>query len=162
MIRDHGSRQKYMNGVLGVNSRMDALQAVVLSARLRRLAAWNAARREAAALYNVLRSGLEDVLRPRTLEGNEHVWHLYVVRVPDRDRVLKELNAAGIGAGIHYPVPIYPSIRLTPALASLRYGDGAFPVAERTAARLLTLLLFAEITAEQQERVMCALAAALG
>jgi dTDP-4-amino-4,6-dideoxygalactose transaminase len=81
-----------------------------------------------------------------------------VVRVPDRDRVLKELHAVGIGAAIHYPVPIH----LTSAFAPLGSADGAFPVAERTAPELLTLPLFAEITAEQQERVACALAAALG
>jgi dTDP-4-amino-4,6-dideoxygalactose transaminase len=158
MIRDHGSEQKYEHDVLGFNSRMDTLQAVVLSAKLRRLAAWNAARRDAAARYDAALSGLECVIRPRTLEGNEHVWHLYVVRVPDRDRVLKELHAAGIGAGIHYPAPIH----LTPAFAGLGAADGVFPVAERTAPELLTLPLFAEITAEQQERVTGALAAALG
>jgi len=100
---------------------------------------------------------LAGVIRPRTLDGNEHVWHLYVVRVPDRDRVLKELHAAGIGAGIHYPVPVH----LTPAFASLGYPGGAFPVAERNAGQLLSLPLFAEITAGQQERVVSVLAAAL-
>jgi dTDP-4-amino-4,6-dideoxygalactose transaminase len=158
MIRDHGSRRKYSHDVFGINSRMDTLQAVVLSAKLRRLAAWNLARREAAARYDVLLSGLADVIRPRTLEGNEHVWHLYVVRVPDRDRVLKELNAGAIGAGIHYPVPIH----LTAAFAGLGYPAGAFPVAERTAPELLSLPLFAEITAAQQEQVSCALTTALG
>jgi len=158
MIRDHGSRRKYEHDVLGVNSRMDTLQAVVLSAKLRRLATWNAARREAAARYDVLLSGLGDLVGPRTLPGNEHVWHLYVIRVPDRDRVLKELNAVGIGAGIHYPVPIH----LSPAFADLGYREGAFPVSERTSTELLTLPLFAEISARQQERVAGALAVALG
>jgi dTDP-4-amino-4,6-dideoxygalactose transaminase len=158
MIRDHGSVRKYEHDLLGFNSRMDTLQAVVLSAKLRRLAVWNASRREAAARYDALLSGLDRVIRPRTLEGNEHVWHLYVVRVPDRDRVLKELNAAGIGAGIHYPVPIH----LTPAFAGLGPAGGAFPVAERNAPELLTLPLFPEITVEQQERVTCALATVLG
>ncbi|HUK69812.1 MAG TPA: DegT/DnrJ/EryC1/StrS family aminotransferase, partial [Streptosporangiaceae bacterium] len=157
-IRDHGSRRKYEHDVLGVNSRMDTLQAVVLSAKLRRLAGWNAARREAAARYDVLLSGLGHVVRPRTLQGNEHVWHLYVIRVPDRDRVLKELNAVGIGAGIHYPVPIH----LSPAFANLGYREGAFPVSERTSTELLTLPLFAEISARKQERVADALAVALG
>jgi dTDP-4-amino-4,6-dideoxygalactose transaminase len=163
MIRNHGSVRKYEHEVFGFNSRMDTLQAVVLSAKLRRLAAWNAARRDAVARYDALLTGLGHVIRPRTLEGNEHAWHLYVVRVPDRDRVLKELNAAGIGAGIHYPAPIHR----TPAFAGLaRAGlarvGGALTVAERTAPELLTLPLFAEITAGQQERVTCALAAALG
>ena len=97
------------------------------------------------------------VVRPRTLDGNEHVWHLYTVRVPDRDRVLKELHAAGIGAGIHYPVPMH----LTGAFAGLGYAEGAFPVAERTARELLSLPLFAEITATQQERVVSVLKSAL-
>ena len=109
--------------MLGVNSRLDTLQAVVLSAKLRRLAGWNAARRAAAARYDELLSGCDAVVRPRTLDGNEHVWHLYMVRVPDRDRVLKELHAAGIGAGIHYPVPIH----LTAAFAGLGYADGCVP-----------------------------------
>jgi dTDP-4-amino-4,6-dideoxygalactose transaminase len=157
MIRDHGSARKYEHDVLGVNSRLDTLQAVVLSAKLRRLAGWNAARRAAAARYDELLSGCDAVLRPRTLDGNEHVWHLYVVRVPHRDRVLKELHAAGIGAGIHYPVPIH----LTAAFAGLGYADGAFPVAERTARELLSLPIFPEITAAQQERVVSVLMAAL-
>jgi dTDP-4-amino-4,6-dideoxygalactose transaminase len=158
MIRDHGSQRKYEHDVFGFNSRMDSLQAVVLSAKLRRLAAWNEARREAAARYGALLSGLPDVIQPRTLEGNEHVWHLYVIRVPDRDRVLKELNAARIGAGIHYPVPVH----LTPAFAHLGYAAGAFPVAERNAGELLSLPLFAEIGGPAQERVVSILATALG
>jgi dTDP-4-amino-4,6-dideoxygalactose transaminase len=157
MIRDHGSPRKYEHEVIGVNSRLDTLQAVVLSAKLRRLAAWNAARRAAAARYDELLSGGDAVVRPRTLEGNEHVWHLYPVRVPERDRVLKELQAAGIGAGIHYPVPIH----LTTAFEGLGHAQGAFPVAERTAQGLLSLPLFPEITEAQQERVVSVLMSAL-
>jgi dTDP-4-amino-4,6-dideoxygalactose transaminase len=157
MIRDHGSARKYEHEVLGVNSRLDTLQAVVLSAKLRRLAGWNAARRAAAARYDELLSGCDAVVRPRTLDGNEHIWHLYTVRVPQRDRVLKELHAAGIGAGIHYPVPIH----LTAAYAGLGYAEGAFPVTERTARDLLSLPIFPEITAEQQERVASVLISVL-
>jgi dTDP-4-amino-4,6-dideoxygalactose transaminase len=157
MMRDHGSPRKYEHEVLGFNSRLDTLQAVVLSAKLRRLAGWNAARRAAAARYDAMLSHCGEVVRPRTLDGNEHVWHLYVVRVPDRDRVLKELHAAGIGAGIHYPVPIHR----TAAFAGLGYPPGAFPVAERTAREILSLPIFPEITSEQQERVASVLASAL-
>jgi dTDP-4-amino-4,6-dideoxygalactose transaminase len=157
MIRDHGSPAKYRHEVLGVNSRLDTLQAVVLSAKLRRLAGWNAARRAAAARYDQLLSGYDAIVRPRTLDGNEHVWHLYTVRVPDRDRILKELHAAGIGAGVHYPVPIH----LTDAFAGLQCAPGAFPVAERTARQLLSLPLFPEITAAQQERVVSVLTSVL-
>jgi dTDP-4-amino-4,6-dideoxygalactose transaminase len=157
MIRDHGSPRKYQHEVVGVNSRLDTLQAVVLSAKLRRLAAWNAARRLAAARYDELLSGCDDIIRPRTLDGNEHVWHLYTVRVPNRDRVLKEMHAAGIGAGIHYPVPIH----LTTAFAGLGYPEGAFPVAEQASRDLLSLPLFAEITEAQQERVASVLLSVL-
>ena len=157
MIRDHGSPRKYEHEVIGINSRLDTVQAVVLSAKLRRLAGWNAARRAAAERYHTLLSQVTEVIRPRVLDGNEHVWHLYVVRVPDRDRVLKELHAAGIGAGIHYPVPIH----LTPAFAGLGYSGGAFPVAERLAPELLSLPLFPEITSSQQERVVSVLMTAV-
>ena len=157
MIADHGSRHKYDHEVIGFNSRLDTLQAVVLSAKLRRLAGWNAARQAAAARYNALMSGVEEVIRPRVLDGNDHVWHLYVVRVPDRDQVIKELHAAGIGAGIHYPVPVH----LSSAFASLGYAEGAFPVAERAAREILSLPLFPEITPAQQERVVSVLSAAL-
>jgi dTDP-4-amino-4,6-dideoxygalactose transaminase len=136
---------------------MDTLQAGVLSAKLRRLAAWNAARREAAGRYDSALAGLDGVAVPRTLAGNEHVWHLYVVRVPDRDRVLSELAAAGIGAGIHYPAPVHR----TGAFAGLGLRAVSCPVAERTAAGLLSLPMFAEITAEQQARVAGALTGAL-
>jgi dTDP-4-amino-4,6-dideoxygalactose transaminase len=143
--------------VIGLNSRLDTLQAVVLSAKLRRLADWNAARRAAAERYHELLADVDDVVAPQTLDGNEHVWHLYVVRVPNRDQVLKELQAAGIGAGIHYPTPIH----LTEAFAGLEYAEGAFPVAERTAGELLSLPMFAEITPAQQEHVVRVLNTAL-
>jgi hypothetical protein len=130
MTREHGSLRKYEHDVFGFNSRMDTLQAVALSASLRRLAASNAARRYAAAPFDIL----EGVIPPRALNGNEHVWHPYVVRVPDQGRVLKKLHAAGIGARIHYPVPVHR----TSAFGRLGSADGAFPVAERTASELLT------------------------
>jgi dTDP-4-amino-4,6-dideoxygalactose transaminase len=149
MIRDHGSRRKYAHEVVGVNSRLDTLQAVVLAAKLRRLAGWNEARRAAARRYDALLADAEDIIRPRVLGGNEPVWHLYVVGVPDRDRVIKELHAASIGAGVHYPTPIH----LTAAFAELGYPEGAFPVAEQAARKILSLPLFPEITCAQQERV---------
>jgi dTDP-4-amino-4,6-dideoxygalactose transaminase len=157
MIKDHGSRRKYEHELPGVNSRLDTLQAVVLSAKLRRLSGWNAARREAAARYDSLLSGTDGVVLPRVLDGNEHVWHLYVIRVPDRDRVLKGLHAAEIDAGIHYPVPVH----LASAFAGLGYQLGSFPNAERAAGEVLSLPIFAEISPAQQERVVSVLSAAL-
>jgi dTDP-4-amino-4,6-dideoxygalactose transaminase len=155
-LANHGGLAKYVHDLVGCNSRLDALQAVVLRAKLTRLAAGNAARRAAAARYDELLADL-DVVRPVTLPGNEHVWHLYVVQVPDRDRVLARLNEAGIGAGIHYPTPLH----LTPAFAHLGYRAGAFPHAEAAAGRILSLPLHPHLTAVQQEEVVAALAAAL-
>jgi dTDP-4-amino-4,6-dideoxygalactose transaminase len=157
MIASHGAARKYEHQVRGLNSRLDSMQAVVLSAKLRRLTAWNAARQAAAARYDVMLAGLEEVARPQVLAGDEHVWHLYVVRVPDRDRVLGQLHAAGISAGIHYPRPVH----LTDAFADLGYRPGSFPVAELAAGQLLSLPLFPEITPAQQERVTSVLYKAL-
>lgn len=156
-IRDHGAERKYEHDIFGFNSRMDALQAVVLSAKLRRLENWNSARREAAARYTQMLEGYDEIILPHQLDGNKHVWHLYVVRVPDRDRVIKELNAAGIGAGVHYPIPVH----LSGAFSDLGYKRGEFPVTERAAGELLSLPLFAEITEDQQKQVVTALVSAL-
>nr|WP_241003201.1 DegT/DnrJ/EryC1/StrS family aminotransferase [Streptomyces sp. CB01881] len=157
---DHGSGRKYEHERLGFNSRLDALQAVVLRAKLRRLPAWNDARRAAAGRYDLLLAGLDGVTTPRTAPGNEHVWHLYAVRIGpgrDRDAVLAALHAAGVDAGVHYPVPVH----LQPAFRHLGHGEGAFPVAERAARELLTLPLYPQITGGRQERVAEALAKAL-
>jgi dTDP-4-amino-4,6-dideoxygalactose transaminase len=157
LLGAHGSPRKYEHTELGFNSRLDTLQAVVLSAKLRRLECWNSARRAAAERYSALLGELPSVRTPVVLEGNEPAWHLYVVRVQDRDRVLSELHAAGIGAGIHYPTPVH----LTGAFASLGRGIGDFPVAERIAGELLSLPLFPEITRAQQEFVVETLAKAV-
>ncbi|HTJ67730.1 MAG TPA: DegT/DnrJ/EryC1/StrS family aminotransferase [Actinospica sp.] len=164
-LANHGGRTKYDHEVAGCNSRLDALQAVVLRAKLRRLATWNAARRVAAARYDGLLAGDDRVERPAVLEGNEHVWHLYVVKVGERgagsaarDMALKRLNADGIGAGVHYPVALHR----TRAFEYLGYRRGAFPVAEDAADRSLSLPLHPHITADQQERVVEALRAAVG
>jgi dTDP-4-amino-4,6-dideoxygalactose transaminase len=148
-LRNYGSEVKYHHPETGFNSRLDTLQAAVLLAKLKRLAGWNQQRREAAARYGELLRDVPGLTLPSTDAGNEHIWHLYVVRVPRRDEVLKKLNAAGIGAGIHYPIPVH----LQGAFKYLRLGPGSFPVAERTAGEILSLPMFAEITAEQQTRV---------
>ena len=157
LMRDHGSERKYDHEIVGWNSRLDTLQAIVLQAKLRRLARWNAARQVAAARYDSLLAEIPQVRVPVTMSGNVHVWHLYVVRVPERDRVLAALQAAGIGASIHYPTPIH----LTGAYRSLGYGPGSFPVAEAAAEEILSLPLYPHITAVQQERVVAELKEAL-
>jgi dTDP-4-amino-4,6-dideoxygalactose transaminase len=155
-LGSHGGLRKYTHDLIGVNSRLDGLQAVVLRAKLARLAGWNERRRAAAARYDELLAGL-DVTLPVTLDGNEHVWHIYCVRVPRRDEVLSRLNAAGVGAAIHYPVPVH----LTGAFAGLGHTAGAFPNAERAAPELLSLPIYPQITADQQQAVADALAEAL-
>lgn len=153
-----GSAEKYHHPELGFNSRLDTVQAVVLSAKLSYLAEWNETRSVAAKRYEQLLGDLEVVSLPEVLDGNTHVWHVYVIRVPDRDRVLRELHAAGVGAGIHYPVPMH----LQGALADLGCGPGDFPVAEKAAAEILSLPIFPGITESQQEYVAHALGEALG
>jgi dTDP-4-amino-4,6-dideoxygalactose transaminase len=155
LLGAHGSPRKYEHPVLGFNSRLDTLQAVVLSAKLRRLDGWNEARRAAAARYDALIAGLPGVTGPVVDAGNIPVWHLYVIQVDDRDEVLARLHAEGIGAGVHYPTPVH----LTGAFADLG-KPGDFPVAEALGERILSLPLFPEITAEQQERVVDVLARA--
>jgi len=157
LLGAHGSPAKYQHTEFGFNSRLDTLQAVVLRAKLARLARWNDERRAAADRYASLLGGRDEVRLPVTLPGNVPVWHLYVVRVAHRDQVLERLHAEGVGAGIHYPFPVH----LTPAMADLGRGPGSFPVAERAAGEILSLPLFPGITSEQQERVAEVLLAAL-
>lgn len=152
-LGNYGSNVKYHHPTLGFNSRLDTLQAVVLNAKLKRLAGWNAQRRAAAARYRELLADVPGIVLPETLAGNEHIWHLFVVRVAKRDEVLKRLHAAGIGAGVHYPKPIH----MQGAFAYLGHRPGDFPVAERAASEILSLPMFAEITAEQQQRVVAEL-----
>lgn len=156
-LRNYGSEVKYHHPVVGFNSRLDTLQAVVLHAKLRHLAAWNSRRRDAAARYDDLLADLDEVVTPVTAGENEHIWHLYVVRVPDRDRVLAALHDEGVGAGIHYPVPVH----LQGAFASLGHAPGDFPETERAAREILSLPMFAEITEAQQEQVVDALRKAI-
>ena len=153
----HGSSVKYVHGHVGMNARLDAVQATVLRAKLRRLDRWNDARRAAAARYGEMLAGVEGVRTPSVRPGNEDVWHLYVVRVVERDRVMAELGAAGIGVGIHYPT-IVP---LTEAYGSLGYRAGQFPVAEAAADSILSLPMFPHLTQAQQESVVGALRSAV-
>jgi len=160
-VANHGSEAKYDHSELGFNSRLDGLQAVVLRAKLRRLAAWNEDRRRLAERYHSALAPLADagLLRlPTTAGGNVHVWHLYVVRVRRRDAVLSVLHDAGIAAGVHYPTPVH----LQGAFRYLGYGEGAFPVAEQLASEILSLPLYPGMTDDVQDRVVEVLTAAVG
>ena len=152
-LRNYGSEVKYHHPVTGFNSRLDTLQAVVLSAKLRRLGAWNDRRRAAAARYDELLADVDEVVTPVTAPGNVHVWHLYVVRLADRDvrdRAIKELGAAGVGVGIHYPVPVH----LQGAFEHLGHGEGAFPATEQAADQMLSLPMHPHLSDEQQQFVV--------
>lgn len=153
----HGSATKYEHDVIGFNARMDTVQAVVLNAKLKRLAGWNQLRRAAATRYGELLADIPGVRAPQSARGNEDVWHLYVIRVQERDRVLKALNEAGIGAGIHYPYPLH----LTKAFASLGHKVGDFPVSEEAATQILSLPLHPHISFEEQQYVVDRLRGAL-
>jgi dTDP-4-amino-4,6-dideoxygalactose transaminase len=157
MLRDFGQVAKYHHAILGSNARLDTIQAAILQVKLPHLDRWNRQRQAAAARYDEL---LTDVpllpFSPST--PGEHVYHLYVVRTVERDRVREALAARGIETGLHYPRPIH----LLDAFASLGYRPGAFPNAETLAREALSLPMYPEITSEQQERVVSALAAAIG
>lgn len=149
-VAAHGSSAKYVHNRVGVNARLDAVQATVLRAKLRRLDGWNAARRSSAQRYDALLADIAGVRTPAVRPGNEDVWHLYVIRVDDRDRVAAELAAAGIGVGIHYPTPVH----LTEAYAPLGYQRGHFPVAEAAAEQILSLPMFPHLSDDQQKTVV--------
>ena len=140
VLRNCGSLVKYHHEEIGLNSRLDTLQAAILRVKLKRLDEWNATRRGLAAHYDTALNGIFGIDRTRHAAGSVH--HLYVVRLPRRDAVLKALNAEGIGAAIHYPFAVH---ELT-AYASLGYRPGAFPAAEDWARRCLSLPLYPELT----------------
>lgn len=156
-MRDYGRTGSNNHGTIGFNSRLDTIQAVVLRAKLQQLASWTIARAAAADRYGDLLGEVEQVRLPVVLTGASPAWHLYVVRVPRRDEVLRSLRARGIEAAVHYPVPIH----LQPSMKWLGLDYGQFPVAEAAAKDVLSLPLFPAITENQQTRVADALIWAL-
>jgi dTDP-4-amino-4,6-dideoxygalactose transaminase len=149
MLRDHGQAKKYYHDVEGYNGRLDSIQAGLLHIKLKHLAKWNEQRRECAAEYNRLLSGNAMIVRPYEPTWSRAVYHLYVVRTPDRDGMIDHLKNMGIGTGIHYPVPLH----MQKAYASLAYTAGDFPVATAAASQIVSLPMFPGLTAEQQDRV---------
>lgn len=154
-LRDHGQARKYHHTVVGWNARMDGIQAAVLSLKLKHLERSNAARRTHALAYNRALAPVEEVITPTAAAHGEHVYHVYAVRVRNRNQVLDALGARGIMCGIHYPVPVH----LQEAYAFLGHTPGDFPVAERCAEEFLSLPMFPELTTEQIERVAAELTA---
>lgn len=142
-LRDHGRTSKYEHAEVGYSSRMDGLQAAILSAKLPHLLAWTEARRRIAARYQALLP--HSLKRPVEASGNRHVYHLYTVELDERDRALAALKAAGIGAGVHYPIPLHQQ----PAYRDRRIDPGSLAVTERVAERILSLPLFPELSDEE-------------
>ena len=160
LIRNHGMEQRYFHREVGGNFRLDALQAVILHAKLPHLAGWNAARRRNAALYREAfeAKGLGEFITPPVpplpdLE-NSHIYHQYVIRARDRDTLMAHLQAAGIGCAIYYPVPLH----LQECFAYLGYKAGDFPVSESASRESLALPIFPELREEEIEAVAGAIA----
>jgi dTDP-4-amino-4,6-dideoxygalactose transaminase len=146
-LRNYGSEIKYQHPEKGMNSRLDSIQAAVLSVKLKHLADWSARRWQVANLY---RSHLQEYqsdsfVLPDIRTSDEHVFHLFVIQVDDRDRVAKELLERGISTVVHYPIPFH----LQGGYKKLGYSEGDFPVTERLAKRILSLPIYPEITEEQ-------------
>lgn len=156
-LKNHGQSHQYKHEHIGVNSRMDAMQAAILSVKLPYLREWNWRRRGLAESYRRLLQGIPDLVLPEEIAGGTSVWHQFTLRVGGdeggspsrRDRVLHILNESGIQARVYYPIPIH----LQPAYQGLGYQQGDLPQAERCAAQVLSLPCFPELTVDQQQRV---------
>jgi dTDP-4-amino-4,6-dideoxygalactose transaminase len=149
-LRDHGRASKYEHAEVGWGERLDALQAAVLRVKLERLEAGNAARQRLARRYDDALAGVGDLAPPATVEGRTSARHLHVVRTRHRDRLLAACRAAGVGVGVHYPVPLH----LQPAWRHLGQARGDLPVTEAWAAECLSLPLYPELTEARQDRVI--------
>ena len=157
LLADHGRDTKYTHKVIGYNHRMDGLQAGILLVKLRYLRQWTEQRQRNAKKYRSLLGNVEGVKLPQSHDLSSHVYHLYVVQVPNRNSVLQFLHENGVSAGIHYPVPLH----LQPALQYLNYREGDFPAAEHAAGHMLSLPMYPELTPEQIEQVCSLLVTAV-
>lgn len=157
MIIVHGSKERYYHEILGVNSRLDTLQAAILNVKLKYLERYHQARREAAQTYNRLFDGA-DIVLPVEASYTRHIYHQYTVRVKNRDTMVKHLASKKIPHAIYYPVPLH----LQQAFSHVGKPKGAFSVTEKAAAEVLSLPMHTELTEEQQEHIVGAVREALG
>lgn len=144
-LRNYGQKQKYYHSEKGLNNRLDTLQAAVLNVKLKYLTEWNSKRAYNAKLYSEYLSDLEEVKTPQIALDRDHIFHLYVVRVKEREKLQKFLLEKGITTIIHYPVPIH----LQEAYSDLGYQKGAFPITEAFAEEIVSLPMFPELSEEQ-------------
>ena len=157
-LRTHGGMKTYYHDEVGTNSRLDALQAAVLLAKLPHLGAWSAARRANAAWYGAALAGVDGVRTPVTDPANEHIFHQYVIVAERRDALQEHLTAAGVGTAVYYPLPLH----LQRCFAHLGYTAGAFPAAEEAARHVLALPVYPELTEEQRQHVVRSIRAFYG
>jgi len=150
ILRDHGQVQKYHHAMVGWNCRMDGIQAAVLQVKLQRLDHGNQRRRGHARQYDQGFRGIEEVVTPFEAGYGKHVYHLYPIRVKERDELMRRLEKQGIGCGIHYPIPVH----LQKAYQELGYARGAFPISERTSTEFISLPMFPELSGTQIELVI--------
>ncbi len=158
VLRDHGQARKYYHTMVGWNCRMDGIQAAVLSIKLRHLEEANLLRREHALQYSQAFAGIDEVATPFEANYARHVYHIYAIRVQERDEVRRHLAEKEIGCAVHYPIPIH----LQEACRNLGYTAGAFPVAENLAEEFLSLPMFPELTEEQIEYVASCVSETVG
>lgn len=149
MLRDHGSKKKYYHEIIGGNFRMEEIQGVVLATKIKFLDKWNETRRRAAKLYNELLRNV-NVAIPYEAPYNKHVYHLYVIRMKNRDKVRDYLQKNGVETGIHYPIPIH----LQKAYSFMNISKGSFPIAERVSEEILSLPIFPYIREEEVKYVV--------
>lgn len=149
MLRDHGSREKYHHELLGTNTRMDELQAAVLLIKMPHLERWNALRQAYAQAYTEQLRGVIQAV-PVVQPWASHVYCYYVIQVQERDQFLKDLAQDGVGAAIHYPIPIH----MQPACARYGYGPGMLPCTEQVTQHIVSLPMYPELTAEQVQFVI--------
>jgi len=150
MLRNHGRHQKYESEFEGTNSRLDELQAAILRVKLKYLDDWNECRGKHAEEYTALLNDVKGVSVPQTLNKTKPVYHLYVIRVKNRDELQSYLKAEGISTGIHYPIPLH----LQNAYNYLGHGKGDFPITEKCADEILSLPMFPELAMEQIKRIV--------
>jgi dTDP-4-amino-4,6-dideoxygalactose transaminase len=151
-LRTHGSRRNYYHDIVGYNSRLDALQAAVLNAKLPHLEAWSEGRRRNAAYYDAALAGLGDVTTPYVDPANSSIFNQYTIRVADRDGLKAHLTAKGIGTSVYYPLPLH----LQTCFGYLGYTEGQCPESERAAKEVLSLPIFPELTTSQLDEVVAA------
>jgi dTDP-4-amino-4,6-dideoxygalactose transaminase len=145
VLRDHGRNGKYQHAVMGTNSRLDELQSAILRVKLRHLDEWNTMRRALAAEYNRQLFGIEEIVRPTERPHAEHVYHLYVIRTPDREGLSTWLRKHNIATGVHYPIPIH----LQQAWLAVGYSGGSLPITEASSQEILSLPMYPELTVDQ-------------